>query len=214
MKRQYPILLVLLILTLCMSGCFDYNEKLIVKRDGSGTMEVDMWYNKDMNIETDSLSIDLSQEKAEMEREIRAKFTSEKVTLTHYDFEEKDDKKHVNFRVAFPHILDLNELKQFSYNKISYKVTEGNVTYHRDIYMGDDEDTDSNGDTSSNFLSRFVLLMVEEFLENVKFNFELETPAKIKTSNAKSTPSKNKAVWTYRLSEVMYDRKITISATF
>ncbi|MBN1154057.1 hypothetical protein JXB12_03970 [candidate division KSB1 bacterium] len=210
-KKNY-VIAILLTIVLVISGCFEYQERLVLKQDASGTMEVDMWFNKDLNIEDDNYN--LSQEKDEMEREIREKYTSEKVKLIKYDMVEQDDKKHVNFQIAFPHILDLNEIKQFNKNKITYQKDDSRIEYQRYIYFGDHEEDGDSEEVPLNFLSRFVFAMLEEFLQNIKFQFELETPQEIKESDADLKPSKNKAVWTFRLSQVMYDNKITISATF
>lgn len=220
MNKRYPILFILLIILVMISGCFEYEEVLVLNKDSSGTMEVDLWFNKDVNIEDEDFR--LSQEKEEMESDIREKYTSDKVKLIAYEMNEKGDRKHVNFKVAFNHVLDLNELKQFSENDIAFRKVNGRMNFDRTLYLNhddtsDDEDVEEKEDEDedpSNLLERMVLALVDEFLQDIKFRFEVITPSKIKETNSEFTTGKKRATWSYRLSDIIKDKKVTLSVTY
>lgn len=121
------------------------------------------------------------------------------------------DTRHVQFRVAFKHVLDLNDVEQIQKNRIMFTETAGKITFERSIFLNDGN-TDSD-DEPDNWFGKLVLGMVRQGLSNIRFRFKVDTPYRIDESNADSRSGKNRTVWKYRLSDVMGQGDIKMKLT-
>jgi len=207
-KKSFTfVILSLMVLMIC--GCFEFEERLIVNKDGSGTLEIEYWTWKDVNINDDSIS--LPKEKESIRKEIEEKYLSEKIKLLNLKVQEKDKTRHVRFKLSFTNILDLNEVPQFQKNKIQFKKSGNNISFIRTVFIKENEEDEK--EEPENVFEKLILSMVEEGLSNIKFRFELSTPYKIAETNADWAPGDNRAVWKYRLSDVMYKKEVKMEMT-
>ena len=201
-------LCLLLCSVLFLSGCFDYQERITLNKDASGTMEVDYWTMDNMNIDNDGYHF---PDKADdIHKEVERKYTSDKVKLQEFKVTQEKDSRHVQFKVAFDHVLDLNDVEQFQKNRIRFRQTGGNISFERSIYLNNGN---SNSDEPDNLFGRLVLGLVKQGLSNIKFRFEVDAPYRIDESNADSRPGGNKAVWSYSLSDVMDKSDVEMKLT-
>lgn len=199
----------LLISALCLSGCFDYQERIVLDKDASGTMEVDYRQMKDVNIDNGDYSF---PDKADnIHKEVVRKYTSDKIKLTEFNVKDEKDSRHVHFKIAFDNILDLNDVEQFQNSKIRFTQSGKNISLERSIYLNNGH-VSNNGEPEGLF-GKLVLGLVKQGLSNITFQFEIETPYRIDKTNADSRPGKNRAVWKYRLSDVMGQSDVEMKLT-
>lgn len=202
-----PVALFLLTSLIFVSGCFEYEERITLKKDGSGSLEVEYWTLSDLHFDDDSLK--LPSDEKDLRKEIEEKYTSDKVKLKDFDSNKEDKSHHVRFKVVFDNLLDLNEIPQFHENKIQFERSGKKFKFCRKIMMKDLNMDEDEG--PSNLLEHFIVNLVEEGLSNIKFRFEIETPYDINESNATFTPGDNRAVWKFRLSDVMYQKEVDLT---
>ena len=192
-------LCLLLLSALCLSGCFDYQERIVLNKDASGTMEVDYWKMNNVDIENKNYSF--PAEADDIHREVERKYTSAKVKLTEFNVTEEKDSQHAHFKVAFDNILDLNDVEQFQKNKIRFTMSGDKISLERSIYLNNGNG--GGNKESDDLFGKMVQGLVKQGLSNIRFRFEIDTPYTINESNADSRPGKNRAVWKFRLSDVM-----------
>ena len=192
-------LLMLLVSALCISGCFDYQERIVLNKDASGTMAVDYWIMHEVHINNGEYSF--PDKKDNIRAEVERKYTSDKIKLTEFNVTEEKDTRHVHFKVAFDNILDLNDAAQFQKNKIKFTQSGKQIAYERSIYLNDGNK--AAHDEPEGLFGKLVLGFVKDGLSNIKFRFEIETPYPIDKTNADSKSGGNRAIWTFRLSDVM-----------
>ena len=117
-NKRHIYLLMIFILTLTMAGCFEFEERIYLNKDDSGTMEVEYWTLDDVNIQNDSF--DFPQKEADIRKEVEEKYTSDRVKLKEFNVKYDDNSRLVRFKVAFDNVLDLNGVPQFHKNRIRY----------------------------------------------------------------------------------------------
>ncbi|MBN2009166.1 hypothetical protein JW960_07455 [candidate division KSB1 bacterium] len=196
-KIYTSILLVTAVLFI--GGCFEFEERMVLKKDGSGTLEVEYWTMEDVNINGDGY--EFPEKEADIRDEVIEKYTSDNVKLMDFKVYYQEDSRHVRFTVKFDNVDDLNDLKQFHENKIRFKRDGHRIDFERTVFI--DNDDNNLDDEPNNTFEKFVVGLVKEGLSNIKFRFELELPYEINDSNADWISGKHRAVWKYRLSDVI-----------
>ncbi len=207
MRTKSIYAMTLLFITAMISGCFEFEERIHLNGDNSGSMEIEYWTLKDVHVDDDSF--DLPEKEEDIRKEVEEKYTSDKVTLKEFHVKYDERSRQVRFKVAFDNVLDLNGIDQFHKNRIEFNRSGKSIRFFRSIDL-DDLDINEENDTD-NFIGRIVMNLLEEGFSKVKFRFEVESPFAIKTSNADFTPGDKRAVWKFRLSDVMYDRKVDMN---
>lgn len=197
-------LLILLISALCIGGCFDYQERIVLNQNASGSMEVDYWIMDGVKINNGEFSFPARQ--GNIREEVERKYTSDKVKLTEFKVSDDKNTRHVHFKVAFDNILDLNDVEQFQESKIIFTKSGKNITYERSIYLHNGNQ--AGQDKPEGLFGKLILGLVKDGLSNIKFRFEVESPYPIDKSNANSITGKNRAIWKFRLSDVMDQNEI------
>jgi len=190
-------LLGVFISSLLLLGCLNYEERIILKRDGSGQMEVHYYANKKMTTRGDYVVI--AEDEEEIREEIEERYTSERVKLSHFRVKDKDNKRHVYFTLDFKDIEDLNDLRQFKDSQIKLVRGIGILSFQRCFQIGDED-----WDESDSAFERMVKSIVEDaVLQKIKFRFEVIMPGKIEESDAHYLRGSNRAVWRFRLSDII-----------
>ncbi len=197
--RRYASLGLIAITALFIVGCFEFEERLVLKKDGSGTLEVEYWTMDDVNLDVEDYRF--PDKEADIREEVENKYTSDRVKLEDFKVRYQDKSRHVRFKIAFKDFEDLNDLRQFQENEIEIKRQGKKFEFHRTVYINDGDSDLSN--EPDNAFEAFVVGIVKEGLSNIKFRFEVEMPYDIVASNADWTPGERRAVWKYRLSDVI-----------
>lgn len=200
----------LLCSALVLNGCFDYQERIVLNKDASGTMEVDYWKMDNVNIDNDGYRFPDKTEN--IREEVESKYTSDKIKLTEFKTNEEKDSRHVHFKIAFNNILDLNDVEQFQKNRIKFTKSGDNISFERSIFLNNGNA--DNKDKPDGLFGKLVLGFVKQGLSNISFQFEIDTPYQIEETNADSRPGKDRAIWKFRLSDVLDqdDIKMTLTA--
>lgn len=189
----FSILMTVVIIT----GCLNYEERIILNKDGSGEMEVH--YYAERNVKINDYGF-LSEDEEEIRREVERKYTSSRVKLTHFDIRDKNSKRHVYFTVNFKNVEDLNDLDLFADSRIKMEKKGRRLSLQRYLEISKDDDWDE----SDSFIEEAIKSTVEDMvLDKIKFRFEWIMPGKIEKSNADYEHGSNRAVWRFRLSDVM-----------
>ena len=197
----------LILPALLLAGCIEFEERITLSKDGSGSLEIEYWSLSDLNFNDDMP--DSSRDDRSLRESIEDKYTSDKVKLTEFTEEKEERSNHVRFKVVFDDLMDLNEVSQFHDNRIEFKLSNKKMTFRRTIEMEDINVDQDEG--PSNLFEHFVLNLVEEGLSNIKFRFEIETPYDIAKTNATFTPGDRRAVWKFKLSDVMYKNDVELT---
>jgi hypothetical protein len=202
------IVMVFLVLpALLLAGCIEFEERITLNKDGSGSMEIEYWSLSDLNFNDDTP--DSSRDDRSLRESIEDKYTSDKVKLIEFTSDKEEKSHHVRFKVGFEDLMDLNDVPQFHENRIEFKRSGKKMTFRRTI---ETEDINVDQDEGpSNLFEHFILNIVEEGLSNIKFRFEIETPHDIAKTNATFTPGDRRAVWKFRLSDVMYKNEVELT---
>lgn len=195
--RSIKALMGVLIPFLLLLGCLNYEERIILKRDGSGQMKVHYYANKKMKTKGDFVII--AEDEEEIREEIEERYTSKRVRLSDFRVKDKDNKQHVYFTLDFKDIEDLNDLRQFKDSQIKLVRGIGRLSFQRSFQIGDED-----WGKSDSALERMVKSILEDaVLQKIRFRFEVIMPGKIEESNADYLRGSNRAVWRFRLSDVM-----------
>jgi hypothetical protein len=127
MKSRFKIISVLSIFIFASSiyliGCVNYDQKTIIKEDGSGSMKIHYWSGmKNFTMGTSLGKFEFDSSKA------RNSYQSPNTEITSLKIEDKldDSTKHVNIELTFKDINKLKEAKGFEGVNSTWKeVTDG-----------------------------------------------------------------------------------------
>lgn len=127
MKNRFKLMTVLTAFVFAVSiylvGCVNYDQKTVLKEDGSGSMKVHYWTSmKNFSMGTTLGKFDFDEAKA------KDKYKSSNTDVTSIKVEEKldDSTKHVHIDLTFKDINKLSDASGFEGVKSSWKeVTDG-----------------------------------------------------------------------------------------
>ena len=204
MKQKMYIVAFLIILVLLVTGCFEYEEELVIRPNLSGTVNIHYRQKEGSNVESDKFT--LPTENAEIRREVEEKYTSDKVVLDEFNVEQTGEWQDVDFTLKFNKVLDLNTIKQFADNKFEIDDKgRGRIKFLRSIEIN----SDWNEDEDTSILERLALTFIENaLLDNVKFRFTVTMPRKIEKHNADWIRDEDIAVWRFTLTDLVKKSKI------
>ena len=181
-----------------ITGCFEYEEELVLNRDGSGTLLVHYSKYKDVDINNDSF--DLPDEEDEIRQEIEEKWTSGNVELIGLEIREAEKSQEVTFTLEFDDIRDLNDVEQFAESEINFEPGRS-CSYQRVITTDSDYDLDDD----STFEEILGSIIEETILDKIKFRFEIQMPYKIDDNNANWVRDEQNAVWRFTATDLVKD---------
>lgn len=209
MKKNKAILILLISGVLLISGCFEFEDVITIRNDGSGTLAVHYSSYKESNMNWNGMKF--PKEKESILEEIEKNYTSKKVRLSRFRVKEKDDYQHVYFTVKFDAVNDLNSIKQFTENRIAFdRISRSKIRFKREINIDKNKDK-CDSDTSG--LGGLILDLLEGSLfDKIKFRFELNLPGNIARTNANWEHADRQMVWKYTLSDFIEERVITMTA--
>lgn len=193
-------IITIIMIPLFVAGCFEYEERLVMQSDGSGSLEIEYW-----TIDGNDLTFDehrIPKDEADIRKDVEERYTSKHVRLVDFAVRTHDNTRHVSFKVKFDDIDDLNDIRQFHDNEIKVVRSGRELEFRRTVFVDNDGDHSLNKDPD-NILEAFILGLVRDGLSQIKFRFEVEVPGDIIETNADWTPGKHRAVWKYRLSDVI-----------
>jgi len=199
-------LFLVLVLSLLIAGCINYEEKVELNQDGSGTMV--MHYSIAQQLYgMMQMGQDSGEKKDEMpfkfkESEIRADLSAPGVTVDKIESKAEGDQQHFYVNVSFKKITDLNQTKSFSKMKFDWKEEDKKIVFQQ-VIEGEKKDAESNpmGDQ-----------MASAMLGNAKFVFRIKLPAKAlpaPDTNGVIQEDGKTVVWEYPLLEASKGQTMT-----
>jgi hypothetical protein len=193
-RKVYIILGI--IVTFLVAGCFEYEEELVLNKDGSGTLMVHYSKLKDADVQNENLH--LPDNEAEIRDEIEKKWTSKKVSLMDLNIRDREKSQDVTFTLKFRDVRDLNDLEQFADSNIEFKPGR-HCRYQRVITS----DSEWDGNSNSTFEQVLTSIIEETILDKIKFRFEIKMPNKIANHNADWIRDERNAIWRFTASDLV-----------
>lgn len=196
MLRKSSVLFTIMAIAFWVAGCFEYEEELIINRDGSGTLTVH--YSKWKDVQIDDDRYDFPEDEDEIRNEIEEKWTCKRVKLVDLQVRDRDKSQDVDFTLQFKDVRDLNEVEQFAESEIEFNPGR-HCRFQRVIYA----EGDWNFKNSSTFEQVIKSIIEESVLDKLKFRFEVKMPQKINKNNANWIRNERNAVWKFTATDLI-----------
>jgi hypothetical protein len=193
--RQLFLPGMLIILAVFFTGCFEYEERIVINRDGSGEMEVHYSGDADSDMNLDSFS--LSKDDWEMREKIEDKFTAPGVRVKSYHSKIKGNDRHVYFTVAFDDFTRLARVRWWNDQHIEAGEKAGRHYWNR-MLPGDNDPDDEN----SRFERWLKGKIADELEAHLKFRFVVETDGEIIEANS-ANRSPHRVVWHFNGADLL-----------
>ena len=208
MKRNRLFYFLIILTCLCITGCFEYEEKLTLNKNGSGNLHVHYKTREGVNIEDENNRF--PSEPEEIRDEVEEKYTSKNVKLIDFEIEDYENWRHVDFTVKFKQVTDLNDLKQFTDSKIRIKKHgSGKFEFRRTLEVEGDYDDDDDDDSFLEKLARTAL--TDGLLNKIKFKFVVIAPRQIHKNNAHWVRDNKEALWRYTLTDLIKENRVNMT---
>jgi hypothetical protein len=207
MKKGLTIFLVLS--TLLIFNCIEYNEKIVINNDGSGKINIS--YSGPINSDVDSKEskyIFLKGDEYEIQEDIKDHYTSRKVKLKDFYYETSGFNKYVEFVLTFDDVSDLEDVKNFKNNKVLFgKDKDGEYYFERNFPIDGDRDFYDNDNAFEKFIKDAVR---DGILDKIKFRFECRVPYEIRISNSDYVRGSKVAKWRFTLGDIIDKKEFTM----
>ena len=178
-------------LSFFLAGCFEYEETITIRQDGSGEMAVHYAGPADSDIDVDGFKVG-AKDRKEMRDQIEKKFNVPGLRLKNYDEKLKGDEQHVYFTVAFDQFTSLPRARWWGDQQIDAGQKAGRYFWQRRLKTGDH---DSDADNSK--FGQWVKVMIADELEHhIKLRFTLETDGEIVEANSRDQMP-HRVVWRF-----------------
>ncbi|NOY78603.1 MAG: hypothetical protein GXO76_12110 [Calditrichaeota bacterium] len=180
-----------------LTGCFDYSQRIVLYPDGSGTLDVQ--YRAPINKLLEVGDPRFPTQPYEIQRIIQKNYTSRTVHLDSLRIDRRSHSIRVFARFSFQNISDLNALRQFK-NQEYRLINNGNqLTYEQIVHMTSKDWIQG----STLFDSGIRLAFKRDMTQKIKVRFEVQMPSPIDSTNASYQIAPRRAVWHFRLSELL-----------
>lgn len=177
----------LTVMIICISGCVNYDQKTIIKEDGSGSMKIHYWSEmKNFSMGTTLGKFEFDESKA------KDKYSSSNTTVNSVKVEDKldDSTKHVWIELDFKDISKLSDAKGFE----GVKVTWSEVSDGMQLKYFVAKDTSAAGQMNAGQYS---------------LTYEFTMPSEIVSTNG--TKDDKTVKYSYKLSDLNKDIEMTIT---
>jgi len=184
-KAQYPkkiFYIAVVFVCLLAQGCLELEEELIINKDGSGTLKVQgiLGENFTKMVEmAESMKDSAGGETTAAgmlsvsEEDLKEKFKGEGITIASSQFETKESKLHLSYRIEFDNLQKLLSTRAFQEKQISfYRDNNDNLAFQFVT------------DTARKEL--FMETTAEEIKKELKIDTIVTLPGKVLESNADS----------------------------
>lgn len=186
MNRKNSFLLFIFLFLLV--GCFEYEENLTIRKDGSGELAVHYSGPEDSDFDVDGVK--LSTKNRELREQIERKFNRPGLQVKNFDNRLKGDEQHVNFTVAFDQLTNLAKVRWWDDHRIDAGRRDGRYYWQRTLKH------DHEAEENSTFGKWLKEEIAEELSQHIKLRFVIETDGEIIETNARDRTS-HRAVWRF-----------------
>ncbi len=204
--RRFGLILMVLSLELA-TGCFEYSQKIILHSDGSGTMEIQ--YRAPTNKVLEVGDPRFPTQPYEIRRIIQKNYTSDTVHLDSLRIDKRSHSIKVFAILSFRNLSDLDALRQFKNQEYLLLHKNNRFAYDQIIHMSSQDWIQAG----TLFDSGIRLAFKKDMTRKIKLRFELQMPLAIDSTNALYQIGNHRAVWHFRLSELLKNSTTHLIAT-
>lgn len=190
--------LILIVLSLgVLTGCFDYSQKIVLHSDGSGTLEIRYRASTNKLIEVGDPRF--PTQPYEIRRIIQKNYSSDSVHLDSLRIDKRSHSIRVFASLSFQRLSDLNALRQFKNQEYRLLNKNKHFVYEQTIHISWEDWIQG----STLFDSGIRLAFKRDMTRKIKTRFEVQMPSQIDSTNASYQIGAYRAVWHFRLSELL-----------
>ncbi|GBD95056.1 hypothetical protein BMS3Abin05_02676 [bacterium BMS3Abin05] len=199
MKRSFHRfgLIFLTLLTFVLTGCFEYSQKIVLNSDGSGELEIR--YRVPVSRLLEVSDPKFPTQRYEIQHMIRKNYTSQGVRLNDLQIDKRSHSVRVYANFSFKHISILNTLPQFRNEEFGFSKDKNEIRFNQAIHLSEKDWLQS----STLFETGIKFAFKKDITRKVKIRFEVQTPYPIESTNASYEIGDRRAVWHFRLSEIL-----------
>ena len=196
------------LLALLVTGCFGYEERIVLKSDGSGKVNGHYFISRRRAIPFARYRF--PTEPKAVHEFLEKEFSSDKVKLLEYIIRKKGNKTHVYFTLEFDDLRHLNELSHYRNQDFQLHYQGSEAVFKRTIPI----------EIQNWKKDKFVVdkplrqLVKNQALSQIKFRLEVDTPGQILKTSTDVVVGQNRAIWYYRLSELMEMDTLSLSLRY
>ena len=189
-KSFFPFSLFIL-LSFFLAGCFEYEETITIRKDGSGEMAVHYFGPENSDIDVDGFKLNTKDEQKSREY-LERKFSGPGLRLKNYDSHMRGNEQHVNFTVAFVQFTNLARARWWGDQNLDAGQRAGKNFWQRRI-----KDDDHNWEKEKSRLGEWLKEEIaDELADHIKLRFMIETDGEIIDTNARDRMPR-RAVWRF-----------------
>ncbi|HFE52166.1 MAG TPA: hypothetical protein ENK07_01915 [Bacteroidetes bacterium] len=197
---QLRLLLPAVVLTLSITGCVEYQQRVTLQPDGSGAVEVRVEAPKDVNWETEGgLRIPRGTEE-EICAEIRDRYDTPHVRVQSCRVRVVGDRRTTEFVLGFDQLSALNGLDLLgSRGRFQLRRDDGLEVRHTIDIEGDPDWEEAE----SRFEKWVKERLSDDIFSKIRFRYEIVFPERVEETNASWVRGGRVAVWRYTLADLM-----------
>jgi hypothetical protein len=198
----------LIAIVLFTIGCIEYEEKISIKADGSGTMTVHYMISESMLNFAQDDGMPLTFDKNEIEEELK----SDKVKVESIEAYTEEEKRHIVTTLTFRDINDLPEKWVFQDREMSFS-SEGDFYTFRSVFsIGKGKQQAPAAEKSQEEeLGAFGEQFAEALFGDYTFTFSIQMPGEIIEASPDATIEGNEVTWKFSLAKLSDMEKIEMT---
>jgi hypothetical protein len=194
----------LIALVLVIAGCIEYEEKVTLRHDGSGTMIVHYTISESMLNMGKEGDVPLTFDKEEIEKELE----SENVKIEKIESYTDEGKRHIVTELSFKDINKLPDKWVFKDRQMSFAQEGGFFTFRSIFTMGEKEEKEEQSKEMDELGGQFADALLAEY----SFKFSVQMPAEIVEARPDGKIEGNTVMWEFPLSTFSKEKRIVMTA--
>lgn len=193
MSRQKNLLLfsIFILLSFFLSGCFEYEETITIRKDGSGEMAVHYFGPEDSDLNVDGFKLNTKDEEKTRDY-LERKFSGPGLRVKSCRSYTRGDAQHVNFTVTFEQFTNLARARWWNDQSLDAEQRGGKNYWRRQL---NDRDHDWNKHEGQ-FGEWVKEKVADELADHIKLRFVIETDGEILDTNARDRMPR-RVVWRF-----------------
>jgi hypothetical protein len=200
--KHIGLLLIFALIFLCT--CIEYEEKITLNPDGSGTMVVHYKIAESLMRMGDGNELPLPLDKDEIQKELQ----SDKVVIKNIESYSEEGKRHVVAQLTFSDINDLPPKWVFENRELSMSEQDGYFVYKTVLNMGKTDESSEQEDDMSQMGDEFAKALLSDYT----FKFSVEMPTKIVDASPDAKIQENIVTWEFPLSALTKKKELVMTA--
>ena len=191
-----------------ISGCFEYEETLTIRKDGSGEMAVHYFGPEDSDLDLDGFKLNAKDEQKSREY-LERKFSGPGLRLKSYESKIRGEEQHVYFTVAFDQFTNLARARWWDDQNLDAGQRAGKNFWRRQI-KDDDHDWEKERSRFGDWLKEEI---ADELADHLKLRFVIETEGEIVETNARDRMP-HRAVWRFNGGDLLKPEGLDMRLTW